>query len=208
MMIRNQMLLCFCSAALLTSAELFAESPLLSGQNAGQSTGQKAEKKEGKSEKMSLNIPNPASRLCSDLGGKTEEYKNDSGSIALCHFSDETPGEEEQPERAGGRISEWTLFHHHNRWHFPKDDPGSEVPLAVQKFWGRDGKDDEEYDGHGHPALRLCQSLGGQREIIRDERGDSGLCVFSDKSSIDEWTLFRGPGHHPGLNRALCLKGG
>lgn len=59
-----------------------------------------------------------------------------------------------------------------------------------------------------NPASAFCEQNGGKLEIrTAKDSGQSGMCVFPDKSECDEWAFFRGeckPGgwlsyHHPSL---------
>jgi putative hemolysin len=42
-----------------------------------------------------------------------------------------------------------------------------------------------------NPASNYCIENGGKSEIINNENGQSGICVFSDGSQCDEWAFFR-----------------
>ena len=43
-----------------------------------------------------------------------------------------------------------------------------------------------------NPSSRKCQQVGGHTVIVREPAGDFSVCEFSDRSMIEEWTLFRG----------------
>ena len=43
----------------------------------------------------------------------------------------------------------------------------------------------------GSPAAAYCQARGGQSKAAYDNDGEFSFCEFSDKSMIEEWTLFR-----------------
>lgn len=134
-------------------------------------------------------LPNPASKMCVDLGGSLRSYElEEGGEISLCAFQDEV--------YLNGLIEEWTLF----RYKMPSAEPS----MAVTAFFKHEPYKAPAAGPVGHPALRYCLQLGGKRFIIVDrEGGESGVCAFEDRSQIEEWTLFRGPDIHRGLTQAL-----
>lgn len=54
--------------------------------------------------------------------------------------------------------------------------------------------------GMANPASKNCVDKGGKLEIKSDAQGnESGVCVFKDGSSCDEWAFMNGqcaPGQH------------
>lgn len=60
----------------------------------------------------------------------------------------------------------------------------------------------------GNPASQYCVAVGGRLEIAQVVGGNEiGMCVFEDKghfSSIEEWTLYRGPAD-PGNIRLMNI---
>src|SRR5947209_10138829 len=45
-----------------------------------------------------------------------------------------------------------------------------------------------------NPASQYCQQVGGTSQTLEDQSGNQvGVCTFPDGSSIEEFTLFRGP---------------
>lgn len=107
---------------------------------------------------------NPASILCKKLSGVYEAYYTDEGQDGLCSFG-------------RGKIPQWTLFR------YKRGHPAKAVELFLQ-----------------HPKIaantaeQYCQRLKGKVEIVEsDSEENLVLCVFSDDSSIEGRTLFRGP---------------
>ena len=44
-----------------------------------------------------------------------------------------------------------------------------------------------------NPASVYCEEQGGRVDIRTDDEGNqSGVCVFSDGSEVDEWAFYRG----------------
>ena len=136
-----------------------------------------------------IEIANPASQLCNELGGESKTYKIASGdSLSLCAFKDD--------KYLYGLIEEWTLFGYKT---------SSESPSQAIQGYLKHEKYQPPQDGTvGNPASHYCSQIGGQTVLIEDEDGnESGLCEFDDGSQIEEWTLFRGPQVHKGLTKVL-----
>jgi putative hemolysin len=52
---------------------------------------------------------------------------------------------------------------------------------------------DNDGTGMANPASVYCIEQGGKNIIVTDSQGgQSGLCVFADNSSCDEWAFYRG----------------
>ncbi len=137
-----------------------------------------------------VGLPNPAAKSCVDLGGVLQSYvKADGGdAITLCAFNDDV--------YLNGLIEQWTLFRHKNASATPS--------MAVKAYLDHVAYQAPQSGPVGHPALRYCEQLGGNRFVIREISGDeSGVCEFEDGSQIEEWTLFRGPAIHQSLSKAL-----
>lgn len=53
--------------------------------------------------------------------------------------------------------------------------------------------DSSDNAGLANPASVYCEEQGYELEIVTDEDGNqSGICIFPDGSSCDEWAFFRG----------------
>jgi putative hemolysin len=136
-----------------------------------------------------VELPNPASQLCVELGGTLQPYvQEDGGAVSLCAFQDDV--------YLNGIIEEWTLFR------FKQE--GAAPSLAVNAFLDHIPYQAPEKGPVGNPASRYCGQVGGTTEIITASTGDqTGICRFKDGSQMEEWTLFRGPEVHQGLARIL-----
>ena len=45
--------------------------------------------------------------------------------------------------------------------------------------------------GMANPASVYCIEQGGRLEIVREAKGDRGVCVLTDGTRVDEWEFFR-----------------
>lgn len=117
-----------------------------------------------------VTIPNPASKYCIDQGGKIEIYTSEAGQVGYCDL-------------AGGLIEEWTLFS------FMSNLGGKST--AIEVFLTHPAG--APSPGGGNPASIYCESIGGKSTGFTTADGAAGVCVFSDRSQIEEWTLYRGP---------------
>ncbi|MCU0664769.1 MAG: DUF333 domain-containing protein [Myxococcota bacterium] len=54
------------------------------------------------------------------------------------------------------------------------------------------GSDDASGPAIANPASTHCLKIGGRLEIHESPKGQSGVCVFSDGSRCEEWSLMRG----------------
>jgi uncharacterized protein len=63
--------------------------------------------------------------------------------------------------------------------------------LSVSGCGGDDGNDDQS--GIANPASVYCAEQGGTLDIRTDDSGNqTGYCVFSDGTEVDEWAYYRG----------------
>ncbi len=118
--------------------------------------------------------PSSSAALCERLGGRVERLTSGSGQIGLCVFG----------ERAGIEVGTLSRF------------KSGEKVVAVQAFLNPaslPGNPSEGGVAIPNPASANCVKLGGKSEIVEGPGGGQlGLCVFPDRSMIEEWTLFRG----------------
>jgi len=62
----------------------------------------------------------------------------------------------------------------------------------------------KEASGLANPASVYCIEQGGKNIIVTDSQGgQSGLCVFADNSSCDEWAFYRNE-CKKGINENSC----
>ncbi|HLD76322.1 MAG TPA: DUF333 domain-containing protein [Candidatus Norongarragalinales archaeon] len=59
--------------------------------------------------------------------------------------------------------------------------------------------------GMANPAAVHCVNLGYENKIVDEPEGQSGVCVFPDGSSCDDWAFFRGD---CGRAFSACAKAG
>ncbi len=65
------------------------------------------------------------------------------------------------------------------------------IVLSVSGCGGND--EDDEQPGLANPASVYCQEQGGTVDIRTDDGGNqTGYCVFSDGTEVDEWAYYRG----------------
>ena len=58
---------------------------------------------------------------------------------------------------------------------------------------GCGGDDNDEQTGVANPASVYCEEQGGTLDIRTDDSGNqTGYCVFSDGTEVDEWAYYRG----------------
>ena len=118
----------------------------------------------------SSGVPNPSSVFCNDSGGTFELFTSTSGQSGYCRL-----------DRA--LIEEWTF------WRVVKQ----ETPKMATRAY-LDHVPFEQPYFIANPASQYCVQVGGSLRIANSIKGDQvGLCEFSDRSEIEEWTLFRGP---------------
>lgn len=134
----------------------------------------------GEGGKESSGIPNPAAVYCKEKGGTSVMLQSNQGELGFCEFD-------------RGLIGQWTLLH--NR---------QEQTEAARLFLQHP---EIEVSVNGNPASIYCEKLNGKVEILKDQDGNEwGVCRFSDRSVIEEWTLFRGPAEHARLAKILRNK--
>ena len=113
------------------------------------------------------NMPNPASVHCEQNGGKLELRQDASGGITgVCVFPD------------GSKCEEWAYFRRECK---PGNSPVSPIPTPSPE------------SKLPNPASVLCEQHGNQLEIVTAADGSqTGVCIFPDGSTCDEWAYFRG----------------
>jgi putative hemolysin len=111
-------------------------------------------------------LANPASVLCAQKGGKVQIVDTRDGQVGVCALD-------------RGLIEEWTLL---------RELSGTKS-TAVKKLVKGANKDGLF---PGNPASLYCKRLGGKSIVVDTHEGQYSLCQFKDKSTIEEWTLFRG----------------
>ena len=64
------------------------------------------------------------------------------------------------------------------------------IVLSASGCGGND--DNNEQPGLANPASVYCEDQGGTVEIRTDDVGNqTGYCVFSDGTEVDEWAYYR-----------------
>lgn len=68
------------------------------------------------------------------------------------------------------------------------------IALAlVLSISGCGGDDDDGTEQAANPASVYCQEQGGTVDIRTDGNGNqTGYCVFSDGTEVEEWAYYRG----------------
>ncbi len=110
------------------------------------------------------NMPNPASVYCEQQGGKLNLTQDASGGVSgMCIFPD------------GSACDEWAYFRGECK---PGDSLAkSELTPAPQPSMP-------------NPASAFCEQQGYQLKIVTAVDGSqSGVCVFPDGSTCDEWAF-------------------
>jgi uncharacterized protein len=112
------------------------------------------------------NMPNPASVYCEQHVGKLEIVTAADGSQSgICIFPD------------GSKCDEWAYFRGECK---PGDSLATPEPTSAPEA------------NMPNPASVYCEQHGGKLEIVTAADGSqSGLCIFSDGSTCDEWAYFR-----------------
>jgi len=113
------------------------------------------------------NMPNPASVHCEQNGGKLDLRQDQSGGVTgVCVFPD------------GSECDEWAYFRNECK---PGDSLGELALTSSPEL------------EMPNPASEYCEQQGYKLEIVTAADGSqSGICVFPDGSSCDEWAYFRG----------------
>lgn len=109
----------------------------------------------------------PAENFCKEYGGILKSFKTkDDTSIATCVMG-------------VAKIELLTLYN-------AKQTKAVEVFMTGGIPSGSDGP-------HlGNPASIFCEVNGGESRVALDENGEFSYCQFTDKSMMEEWTLFKG----------------
>lgn len=116
-------------------------------------------------------LPNPATLNCTEKGGVSQVVRTPDGEVGMCQLGE-------------GSIDEWTLY--------DKQMRVGEDRRALAAFLNRDRVQPAVLT-RGNPADLYCEQVGGKAVTLESANGESSLCQFQDGSSIDSWTLFRGP---------------
>ncbi|RZA06953.1 MAG: DUF333 domain-containing protein [Proteobacteria bacterium] len=113
----------------------------------------------------------PAAIFCLAEGGTLQTVNSPRGQSGLCTFGER------------GSISDWTFFREKNgRGEQAVEAFFRPLPMRVGPL--------------GNPSATFCESQNGKIEIVKTREGSElGLCTFADNSSIEAWTLLRGPTH-------------
>jgi putative hemolysin len=113
------------------------------------------------------NLPNPASAYCEEQGNTLEIVTAADGSQSgVCHFPD------------GSSCDEWAYFRGECG---PEDSLAEPEPSQIPPV------------NLSNPASVYCEEQGNTLEIVTAADGSqSGVCIFPDGSSCDEWAYLRG----------------
>lgn len=60
----------------------------------------------------------------------------------------------------------------------------------------------------GDAPGQYCDQLGGSTDVLRVKKEETFFCLFGDGSSIEQWTLFKGPKHADNAQLLKALKPG
>jgi putative hemolysin len=113
------------------------------------------------------NMPNPASVYCEQRGGKLDFRQDASGGVSGgCIFPD------------GSECDEWAYFRGECK---PGDSLTKPAPTPTLE------------PNIPNPASVYCEQQGNKLQIVTAADGSqSGICIFPDGSTCDEWAYFRG----------------
>lgn len=163
-----------------------------------------------------VGMANPASVFCEDNGGKLEIRDETGGQVGYCVFDDGSECEEWAYMRGECAPGEATAGAQANMPNpasvFCTDNGGTlEIRQGDGGEYGMcvfsDGSECEEWayfrgecapgepkvDANmPNPASANCVEQGGQLEIRQGTDGEYGMCVFTDGSECEEWSLLRG----------------
>jgi putative hemolysin len=133
----------------------------------------------------SVGPANPAAVLCVALQGALETLADETGNqFGMCAIDN-------------GRIGDWTLWYFRN---------GQEVHAASAFLVHPPFRPTSDVNGGvimPNPSSQYCVQVGGENVSLYSPGGESGMCRFSDGSTIDGWTLFLGPDVYKGLAAVL-----
>jgi len=139
----------------------------------------------------SAGTASPIAAWCESQGGKIEIYQGAQGDTGICRL-----------DRA--LVGDGTFY---------SATAGHTRTLATQAFLAHIGVPSSS-SGDAvempNPASVYCARVGGVSKILRSAPGETGFCEFSDRSLIEEWTLFEGPTAEGNtkLARALGFRSG
>lgn len=113
------------------------------------------------------NLPNPASVYCEKNGGQLDLRTAASGAVSgVCIFPDKS------------ECDEWAYFRGECK---PGDSLRTPAPASTPAA------------NLPNPASVYCGDHGGKLQIVTATDGSqSGVCVFPNGSTCDEWAYFRG----------------
>lgn len=132
-----------------------------------------------------LGLANPAAKLCGDVGGRVEILDGTGGQSGFCRLD-------------GALVEEWTLLREVNG----DSQAAVDAFLNHAPFRARKGR------GGANPAAQYCAQVGGTvKQLTQQDGGAVGVCTFADRSSIEEWTLFRGPADPANQDLAAVVQG-
>ncbi len=113
-----------------------------------------------------VGAPNPASVKCKKAGAKVERLKTDEGEIGICVWPDYS------------RCEEWRFFYGKCK----KGECRQKRGICP---------DTPDQTSGANPASVYCKKTGGALQIIKTEKGESGVCYWRDGSRCEEWRLYR-----------------
>lgn len=124
----------------------------------------KDDKKDKKVEKIGMS--NPASAHCKKKGGTVTMIDTPKGQVGVCIWRD------------GSRCEEWAFFRNQ---------------CAQGECRAKDGicPKKKGVAGMANPASQNCEKNGGQVKLVKDAKGQIGVCVFRDGSRCEEWRFLR-----------------
>jgi hypothetical protein len=123
---------------------------------------------------LSNGIPNPASVNCTQKGGTLEMRTNEAGQYGVCKFSD------------GTECDEWEFLQGECVPGLVKSKPATPPTPAT------DNTKPDASAGIANPASVNCVQKGGKLDIRESDKGQYGVCVFTDGSECEEWAFMRG----------------
>ena len=117
-----------------------------------------------------LALVNPASQNCVDLGGTVQIYTDTaSGQVGYCQLGQ-------------ALVEEFSLY---------RGVVQNQHVLALDAYFSTLGSGFSS-PGGVNPASSYCGGMGGESRLLTDAQGGQiGICRFSDKSEIEEFTLYR-----------------
>ena len=117
-----------------------------------------------------LALANPASQNCADLGGLVQIFhQSNGGEVGYCQFGQ-------------ALVEEFSLY---------RGVVLNQHVLALDGYFSSPESSYSSPSG-ANPASSYCVAMGGESRIFADSQGSEvGVCHFSDRSEIEEFTLYR-----------------